>query len=144
MEIRGLRFTYKGGPGDPGSGHHGHAGRPGEVGGSLPSSAAGHAIADGIHAMGTWDENYTRASDVAEGMHIWIRDMGPRSDKITRENLRVALNDVPEHWKEPGAVLTYTIYGIPITYHDMELLYGSDYMWDMVNLLANRKPMPWW
>ena len=35
--IRGLRFTYKGGPGDPGSGHHGHAGRPGEVGGSLPS-----------------------------------------------------------------------------------------------------------
>ncbi len=38
MEIRGLRFTYKGGEH---SGHHGHAGRPGSVGGSMPRSATG-------------------------------------------------------------------------------------------------------
>ncbi len=146
MLIRGLRFTkkFKGGPGDPGSGHHGHAGRPSQVGGSLPSSAAGMAIAGGINAMGTWDEDYSRASDVAESMHIWIRDMGPRSDKITKENLRIALVDVPEHWKEPGAPLMHGVFGTPVTYHDMELLHGSDYMWNMVELLANRKPMPWW
>lgn len=36
-EIRGLKFTTKGGPG---SGHHGHAGRPGSIGGS----ASGRSI----------------------------------------------------------------------------------------------------
>lgn len=35
-QVRGLKFTIKGGPG---SGHRGHAGRPGQIGGSTPSSS---------------------------------------------------------------------------------------------------------
>lgn len=36
-EIRGLKFTYKGGPE---SGHHGHAGVPGQLGGSAPGGGS--------------------------------------------------------------------------------------------------------
>jgi len=52
IEIKGLKFTYKGGPG---SGHHGHAGRPGQVGGSA-SGRRGRTYSSGEIADKTGEQ----------------------------------------------------------------------------------------
>jgi len=44
--VDGAKYPFFRIRGGPGSGHHGHKGRPGEVGGSLPSGAAGGGSAE--------------------------------------------------------------------------------------------------
>lgn len=95
-KIRGLNFTYKGGPG---SGHHGHAGRPGSVGGSAPgghgslSGPVGNEGNDGNILVKEWLSEQTSGGDwekptdeVRAGLKAQVaRDLAANSDMTEEE-----------------------------------------------------------
>ncbi len=64
-EIRGLRFTTKGGPG---SGNFGHSGRPGQVGGAGASSGGGGGSGGAAASASQWSNLPKRQRGVLESL----------------------------------------------------------------------------